>query len=373
MLLKKSNKVTMKTFFKTFFSLSLIFFTISCSDDETTAPPEEPIIEDTFIRAADMSFLPLIESENTIYYNASNQPESTLTTLKNAGCNTIRIRLWKNPTVNQSGFNEVKTFAQRVKQAGMKVWLTVHYSDTWADPGAQTTPVAWQSLSFADLKTEAVIYTSSILTEIQPDIFQIGNEINSGLLWPNGHLINNESQSLQLIAAISTKIRTQSPATKIMLHYAGIGSGATWFYNKMSTIDYDYIGLSYYPVWHGKSLTELKTTINLLGQTHNKKVLIAETAYPFTLQWNDWTNNILGLENQLIPAYPATPEGQKNFMLAIKNLLKETNGGFGFAYWGTEWLAFRGSESTNGSPWENQALWDFDHKLLPAIEVFNQD
>jgi arabinogalactan endo-1,4-beta-galactosidase len=249
MLLKKSNKVTMKTIFKTLFSLSLIFFTISCSDNETTAPPEEPIIEDTFVRAADMSFLPLIESESTIYYNASNQPENALTTLKNAGCNTIRIRLWKNPTVNQSGFNEVKTFAQRVKQAGMKVWLTVHYSDTWADPGAQTTPVAWQSLSFADLKTEAVTYTSSILTEIQPDIFQIGNEINSGLLWPNGHLINNESQSLQLIAAISSKIRTQSPATKIMLHYAGIGSGATWFYNKMSTIDYDYIGLSYYSVW----------------------------------------------------------------------------------------------------------------------------
>lgn len=363
----------MKTFLTTIGSLTLLLIMGSCSDDETTTSTEEPIVEDTFIRAADMSFLPLIESENTVYYNAANQAENALTTLKNAGCNTIRIRLWKNPTVNQSGFNEVKLLAQRVKQAGMKVWLSVHYSDTWADPGAQTTPVAWQSLSFTNLKTEVINYTSSILNEIQPDIFQIGNEINSGLLWPSGHLINNESQCLELIAAAGNKIRTQAPTTKIMLHYAGIGSGATWFYNKMSTIDYDYIGLSYYPVWHGKSLTELKSTINSLGQTHAKKVIIAETAYPFTLQWNDWTNNIVGLENQLIPNYPATPMGQKNYLLAIKNLLKETNSGIGFAYWGTEWLAFRGTESTNGSAWENQALWDFDHKLLPAIEVFNQE
>lgn len=362
----------MKSFLRTIVSFSLLIFLGSCSKDDTTNLPEEPIVEDNFIRAADMSFLPLIESENTIYYNAANQPENALTTLKNAGCNTIRIRLWKNPTDNQSGFNEVKTLAQRVKQAGMKVWLTVHYSDTWADPGAQTTPAAWQSLSFADLKTEMVNYTSNILTEIQPDIFQIGNEINSGLLWPKGHLINNESQCLELIAAASNKIRTQAPNTKIMIHYAGIGSGATWFYGKMNTIDYDYIGLSYYPIWHGKNLNDLKSTINTLAQSHNKKVLIAETAYPFTLQWNDWTNNIVGLENQLIPTYPASLIGQKNYMLAIKNLLKETNSGSGFAYWGTEWLAFRGTESTNGSAWENQALWDFDHKVVPAIEVFNK-
>lgn len=362
----------MKTIFKTFASLLFLLFLGSCSEDEST-PPEEPVIEDNFIRAADMSYLPLTESENTIYYNSSNVQENALTTLKNAGCNTIRIRLWKNPSDNHSGFNEVKTFAQSVKQAGMKVWLTVHYSDTWADPGTQTTPTAWQGLTFADLKTEIVNYTSSILTEIQPDIFQIGNEINSGLLWPSGHLIDNESQCLVLIAAASAKIRAQSPTTKIMLHYAGIGSGATWFYGKMSSIDYDYIGLSYYPVWHGKSLTDLKSTINSLGQTHNKKVVLAETAYPFTLQWNDWTNNIVGLENQLIPAYPATAEGQKNYMLVIKTLLKDTTSGIGFSYWGGEWLAFRGTEATNGSTWENQALWDFNHKALPVIEVFNQN
>lgn len=350
---------------------SLLFF-VNCSDDDSTTEEEVIIPEDTFIRAADMSFLPLIESENTVYYNRTNQPENALTTLKNAGCNTIRIRLWKNPTDSQSSFNQVKTLAQRVKQAGMKVWLTVHYSDSWADPGTQTAPVAWQGLSFVDLKAEVITYTSSIITEIDPDIIQIGNEINSGFLWPNGHLINNESQCLELLSAASSTIRTQSPDTKIMIHYAGIGAGATWFFNKMSGVNYDYIGLSYYPIWHGKNLTELQSTINSLGQTHNKKVVLAETSYPFTLTWNDWTNNVLGQEDQLIPAYPATALGQKNYLLAIKNLIKETQSGIGFAYWGTEWVAFRGNESTNGSAWENQALWDFDNKALPAIEVFNQ-
>lgn len=362
----------MKTILKTFAFILLLAVIGSCSDDNSTTP-EEPPIEDTFIRAADMSYLPLIESENTVYYNSTNQPENALTTLKNAGCNTIRIRLWKNPSDGHSGFAEVKNFAQRVKQAGMKVWLTVHYSDTWADPGQQTTPAEWQNLSFSALKTAVANYTSSIITEIQPDIIQIGNEINSGFLWPKGNLIEQESQCLELLSTASATIRAQSPTTKIMIHYAGIGSGATWFFNKMNTVDYDYIGLSYYPIWHGKSLNDVKSSINSLGQTHTKKVVLAEIAYPFTLGWNDWTNNIMGLENQLIADYPATPAGQKNYLLAVKSLIKETTNGIGFAYWGTEWIAFRGNESTIGSSWENQALWDFDNKALPAMDVFNAE
>ncbi|MCB0443676.1 MAG: glycosyl hydrolase 53 family protein [Flavobacterium sp.] len=352
--------------------IPLLFILLNCSDNENTGENEPIIPEDNFIRAADLSFLPLIESEGTIYFNATNQPENALTTLKNAGCNTVRIRLWKDPIDNQSGFEQVKTFAARIKQAGMKVWLTVHYSDTWADPGQQTTPEVWNGLSFTNLKNEMVAYTETIMTEIQPDIIQIGNEINSGLLWPQGHLINNESQCLALLNAASAAIRSHSASTKIMLHYAGIGSGATWFFSKMNTIDYDYIGLSYYPIWHGKNLSELESIINSLSQTHNKKVVIAETSYPFTLGWNDWTNNIVGLEEQIITSYPATPEGQKNYLLAIKSMLQQTESGIGFAYWGGEWVAFRGEQSTNGSSWENQALWDFENKALPIITVFNQ-
>lgn len=340
----------------------------SCSKTEE---PFAAIVPQEFIRAADLSFLPLIESENILYYNANNQVENALTTLKNAGCNTIRIRLWKNPIDSQSSLAQVKTLSQHVKQAGMKVWLCVHYSDTWADPGAQTLPAEWQSLSFTDLEIAVTNYTSTVLTQIQPDIIQIGNEINAGFMWPAGNLISNESQFLQLLSSASSVIRTQSPTTKIMLHFAGIGADARWFFNKVSSINYDYIGLSYYPIWHGKNLNEVKTTITTLGQTHNKKVIIAETSYPFTLGWNDWTNNVLGANDQIIPTFPATPEGQKNFMLALKSTIQQTQNGLGFCYWGTEWIAFRGNQSTNGSSWENQAMWDFNNKALPVMQVFN--
>jgi arabinogalactan endo-1,4-beta-galactosidase len=353
--------------------ISVEVFT-ACSEKEETII-EPTYVEDSFIRAADISTLPLIESENTIFYNASNQPENVLVTLKNASCNTIRIRLWKNPTINQSTFTEVKALAQRAKQAGMKVWLSVHYSDTWADPANQTIPVEWENLSFANLKTAVSNYTTTIVSEIQPNIIQIGNEINSGFMWPKGHLIDNEAQCLELLSTASAAIRSHSPSTKIMLHYAGINTGtntgASWFFNKVNTIDYDYIGLSYYPIWHGKIMSDVKTTINTLSQTHNKKVVIAETAYPFTLGWNDNTNNNLGLENQIISTFPATPDGQKNYLLALKSTIKETQNGIGFCYWEPSWVAFRGTESTNGSSWENQALWDFNNKVLPGIAVFN--
>lgn len=348
----------------TVFALTLF----SCSSDNN-ATNEPPVVVDDFIRGADMSYLPLIESEGTIYKH-NNVAEDPITTLKNAGCNAIRIRLWRNPSDTHSGLAEVKAFAQRVKTAGLKVWLTVHYSDTWADPGSQTKPVAWQSMDFNTLKTAVTDYTNEIMTEINPDIIQIGNETNDGMLWPEGRLSTNESQYLQLVTAATTAVRNKSTTTKIMLHHAGI-NGSDWFFSKVANIDYDYIGLSYYPIYHGTSLVTLQNTMNMLGNTYNKKVLIAETAYPFTFGYNDYTNNIIGLQSQIIPAFQATNSGQKGFLSAVKNTVKQSSHGIGFCYWGSEWVAFRGPTSTNGSPWENQALWDFTNNSLPVMDVFN--
>jgi len=343
--------------------IAVIATVLSCSSDSKSDT------QDTFIRAADMSYLPLIESEGTTYKH-NNVSEDAITTLKNAGCNTIRIRVWQNPSDGHSGLNEVKALVLRVKQTGMKVWLTVHYSDTWADPGNQTKPVAWQSLNFIDLKTAVSNYTTQIMTEINPDIIQIGNETNDGMLWPEGKLSTNESQYLELVSTAVSAVRSKSTTTKIMLHYAGI-SASDWFFSKVANVDYDYIGLSYYPIYHGKSLTDLQNKINTLGQLYNKKVVIAETSYPFTFGYNDYTNNIIGLSSQIIPDYAASNEGQKQYLLAIKNLVKQSTNGIGFCYWGAEWVAFRGPTSTNGSPWENQALWDFTNNSLPAMDAFN--
>ena len=354
--------------------ISVLLLLFSCSKSEDATPtkmskPTRPITVKSLVKAADMSYLPLIESEGTIY-KRNNQPEDALLTLKKAGCNTIRIRLWNNPTDGHCGLAEVKALALRAKLMGMKVWLSVHYSDTWADPGAQVKPAAWTNLNFTDLRTAVANYTATVLNEIHPDIYQVGNETNDGFLYPQGKLSTNEAQYLQLLQSAITVIRTQSPTTKIMLHYAGT-SGSSWYFSKVQNIDYDYIGLSYYPVWHGQDMNVVRNAINTLSQTHNKKVLIAETAYPFTLGWNDWTNNIVGLSNQLVPAYPATQAGQKSFLTAVRVMLETSQNGIGFSYWGSEWVAFRGTQSTNGSSFENQALWDFNINALPVMDAFN--
>jgi arabinogalactan endo-1,4-beta-galactosidase len=347
------------------FSISLF----SCSSDSNSN--SEPIVEDEFIRGADMSYLPLIEGEGTVYkHNDVNQ--DPIVTLKNAGCNAIRMRLWQNPSNAHSGMAEVKAFASRVKAAGLKVWLTVHYSDTWADPANQTKPAAWQSMTFANLKIAVTDYTNLVMTEINPDIIQIGNETNDGMLWPEGRLSTNESQYLELVSSASAAIRSKSTTAKIMLHHAGT-SGSDWYYSKVANIDYDYIGLSYYPIWHGTDLVALQNKMNTLGQLYDKKVIIAETAYPFTFGYNDYTNNIIGLSNQILPAFPASENGQKAFLNTIKNTVTQSTNGIGFCYWGSEWVAFRGPTSTNGSPWENQSLWDFNNNSLPVLDVFNAE
>jgi arabinogalactan endo-1,4-beta-galactosidase len=361
-----------KIFLNIVILLSVLLQTACSSDSEksdggTVTPP---VVTSDFIKAADISFLPEIEAAGVVFTN-NGKTEDMLTTLKSAGCNTIRIRLWKDPVNGHSGLTEVKTLAQRVKKAGLKVWLTVHYSDDWADPAVQTTPAAWRNLSFTDLKAAVASYTTTILTEINPDIIQIGNEINSGLLWPQGHLINQEAQCIDLLKTASATIRSKAPNTKIMMHYAGVLTTDTnWFFTKVKSVDYDYIGLSYYPIWHGKDLATIKTTIDALGKNFSKKVLIAETAYPFTLGFNDWTNNIVGLDSQLVSGYPATAEGQKNFVLAIKDLVKSSTYGQGFAYWGGEWVSFKGDKATNGSTFENQAFYDFSNKALPVLQAF---
>jgi arabinogalactan endo-1,4-beta-galactosidase len=260
--------------------------------------------------------------------------------------------------------------ASRIHQQGMKVWLSVHFSDTWADPGTQTKPLAWQNLSFTVLNDSVNSYMTHVMNAVQPEIVQIGNETNDGLLWPEGKLSTNESQSLLLMQTAINAVRAIQPNSKIILHYGGL-NGASWFFGKVQQLDYDYIGLSYYPVWHGTSLNNLESTITNLASTFDKKVIIAETAYPFTLSWNDWTNNIVGLQNQLIPGYDASPSGQLQYLTDIKNWSKQSSVCKGFCYWGGEWVSFQGPQATNGSSWENQALWDFNNNALPAINAFN--
>lgn len=347
----------------------LLLLTASCEKQEKKKQPNLPK-ELGFIKAVDVSSYPEIAAANTLYYDSNSVAVDLLAQLKNNGVNTVRLRLWVNPASGHCGFDEVKRFSQQAKSLGFHIWLSVHYSDTWADPAHQMIPNAWQGLAFDGLKDSLRAYTRRVVKEMQPDIIQLGNEINGGLLLPAGDMNANKANCIALLQAGSEAVRAEDAACKIMLHVAGLDV-ADWFCGQVAAVDYDVLGFSFYPMWHGKSLTDASAKLQALAAKYDKQWALAETAYPFTLDWNDMTNNIVGLSNQLIlPEFPATASGQKQFVRAMKEMLQGTKNGMGFCYWGGEWVAWKGPQSTSGSPWENQALFDFNNKALPALTVF---
>lgn len=344
------------------FVLLAVFF--SCGKKENIAVYQKV----TMLRGADISFLPQIRKSNIAFFNRQNQQEDMLATLKNAGLNTVRLRLWKKPNEAGSDFQSVKMLAQECKTAGLKVLLSVHYSDSWADPAKQTKPEQWRNLSPNELNDSVRVYTQKIMSEINPDLIQIGNEINNGLLWPEGSFTNLSTMKVLLKTATQV-VRAFNPNTKIILHFAGFDNSIA-FYSNFNDIDYDIIGLSYYAMWHGKNLSSLKANLTNLSSTFHKSTLIAETSYPFTLGWKDFTNNVVGLDNQLIDSYSATPEGQSRYLAAIKEITESAPDCLGFCYWGGEWVSYKGDTAVNGSTWENQAFWDFNNRALPILENY---
>lgn len=365
----------MKQIILSYLLLLALFIFAACSDDSNDPddPTPEPETKE-LIAAMDLSQLPEIELANPTFYDFNGNEKDFLSIVKDNGVNTVRLRLWVDPENEHSGFNEVKTFSDELKSKGFDIWLTVHYSDTWADPGQQNKPARWSDISYSALKDSVYAYTDKIMMEISPDYIQIGNEINPGFLHPEGNIQNQTFQFLELMEQGIKAVRDNSSTTKIIIHYAGLDN-ADWFFNVVRNLDYDIIGLSYYPIWHGKSLANLENTMTTLSETFNKEIVLAETAYPFTLDWNDWTNNIVGQNDQLIlPDYPATKTGQHQFIERIRQIsFDEVEKGRGFCYWGAELIAWKGTEATNASPWENQAVFDFENKALPVLSVFGEE
>ena len=357
----------------------LFFFLIiliSCKNTSTIVSDEDEEVEiiipqsKTFYNAVDISYYPTIQKKGISFYNRSGTKRDFLQILKENGVNTIRLRLWHSPKDEHASFKEVETLSKELKRLNFKVWLTVHYSDSWADPGKQVIPNAWKNASFSVLKDSVYNYTSKIMNKIEPDIIQIGNEIDPGILLPFGDIGNNKDWFLSLLGKGISAVRNHNSETKIMIHKAD-SKDAKWFFDIVKPLDYDLIGVSYYPKWHGKDLTVFENQLKFLDNTYAQDIVLAETSYPFSFGWNDNTNNVIGDNSQIIyPQFPATLNGQKAYLQEIKTIVKSLKKGVGFGYWGAEWVAFNGVNSTNGSTWENQALFDFNLKATPALEVF---
>ena len=350
-------------------TLLISVFIEGCSKENTgqTGNPTDV----SFYKGADISFLPEIEESGTQFYLTDGMAANLPDILKQNGLNTIRIRLWHSPGNRHSGLEEVRAFATEMKAQGFQIFVTIHYSDTWADPGNQNKPQAWEGLPLNVLGDSVYNYTRNVVQLIDPDIIEIGNEINNGFLWPEGKISNQADFITLLKKGIQGARDASTKSKKVLIHCATLDV-ADWFYTilKTNSVDYDIIGLSYYPMWTKITPAQAVDKLIALSSTFEKDAMIAETAYPFTLGWNDLTTNITGSENQLLAGYPATPEGQKLFVTDLMNAMKKSDRMIGLCYWAPEWVAFKGPQSTSGSPWENMALFDFGNKALPAFDAF---
>lgn len=241
------------------------------------------------ILGADVSFLPQLEEEGRIF-KVNGKPGDALSILKNHGFNYVRLRIFVNPAADSGysekgycGLEQTKMMARRIKEAGMGFLLDFHYSDTWADPGKQYKPEAWKNLPFPELVTQVRDYSAHVMNELKkqgtlPGMVQIGNEINHGLLWPDGDFKNRDSLAALLKAGIEG-VKQVDPNSLIMLHIALGGQNREsreWLDAMLARgVRFDLIGQSYYPQWHG-TLQELEANLNDLSQRYEQQVLLVE-------------------------------------------------------------------------------------------------
>lgn len=254
---------------------------------EQIKPTTKPI--DKMI-GADISWLPELEARGKKFYENGQEIDAFLL-LKEHGFNYIRLRLFVNPA-NPKGYSPEKGFcdlphtlamAKRIKEAGMKFLLDFHYSDYWADPQQQYKPLSWETTTFATLNDSVKIYTTAVLMALKnqgtvPDMVQVGNEINHGMIWPDGH-ISQPDQLAQLLQSGVAGVLAVEPSMPIMLHIALGGQNEEsvfWLDNMIARgVSFDVIGISYYPRWHG-TLDDLKFNLTDLTQRYQKPIVVVE-------------------------------------------------------------------------------------------------
>ncbi|MFB9326058.1 glycosyl hydrolase 53 family protein [Paenibacillus aurantiacus] len=338
---------------------------------------------DDFVRGVDISTLTAIEDNGGRYFDANGTERDLLDILKDRGVNYVRLRLWNEPT-KSGGYNDlddVIRMAARVKAKGMKLLVDYHYSDDWAHPGQQVRPAAWKDLDFNGLVQAVYDYTHESLTKLKeagalPDMVQIGNEINSGVLTGLGGSVNFNEQ-VQLLNSGAKAVRefeTDGNKIQIMIHLAEGGQNGTFrnFFDGISgmregvtgKVDYDIIGLSYYPFWHG-TLEAVKSNMDDISKRYNKDVIIAETSYPFSYKDGDAHGNIIDSDAKLVGGaiWPATVQGQYDAIKKMMELLASVpeDKGAGFFYWEPAWIpANVGWIASEGDAWENQSMFDYD-------------
>lgn len=352
------------------------------TDDGNVSVAPEPI---AFYYGADLSYVNEMEDCGATYKDRSGAVQDPYSIFADEGANLIRLRLWHNPTwTNYSNLQDVKRSIRRAKSEGMQVLLDFHYSDNWTDPEKQQIPAAWIGSIDDTVALGSLLYhyTYDTLSELAdegllPKIVQVGNEINPMILqdgdleWPidwtrNAALINKGIEAVRNVAQAENK------EIGIMLHIAQPENGLWWFEQATDAgvTDYDWIGLSYYPIWSQYDLNQVGAPLDSLINDYNKKLMIVETAYPFTMNNADAANNILG-QDALTGGFPATPQGQLDYLNRLQQVIEDA-GGEGLVYWEPAWVSTGCSTQwATGSHWDNATLFDQNNQATIGMTFYN--
>jgi len=325
---------------------------------------------------ADLSFLMAAEEGGTVF-REKGKPKPGLQLFKDHGYNWIRLRLFHTPSSHRDNMPNDLAYTTRLaknaKEAGYKFLLCYHYSDSWADPGKQWAPAAWEGKSHAEtvkLLREYTRETMSVLRKAgaMPDMVQIGNEITPGIVWPDGRLgesgpDNNWPNFSDLLKAGIEGVEESlngAARPEIMLHIdrGGDKNATRYFFDKIRKygVEYDVIGQSYYPWWHG-SLLDLKENLDFMALEYGKDIILVEVAY-------HWREN--GEYGSSPTPFPQTPEGQRQFLEEVHRIVMAAPNGLGRGiFWWEPAVPLLPGISSRG-------FYDMEGNALPVINVFDK-
>lgn len=317
---------------------------------------------DSFSKGADVSWLPQMEETGYVFRDREGNPADCLKILKDHGMDTIRLRVWVDPSDDrQSGHcspRETVQMAERAQKVGFRIMINFHYSDSWADPGKQYKPKAWADHDFSDLKRDVYEHTRDVLLELKkhditPEWVQIGNEIRPGMLWPDGSIKENPDRLVKLINEGYRATKSVDKKIKVIVHIdRGHDLGLyRWFFDLMEEhgADYDVIGLSYYPWWiknqkdYRETIDDLGKNMNALVKRYDKEVMVVETGGK-----DDQPEETREMLEAVIEKVRSVPDGK----------------GLGVIYW----------EPQGAYSWSKYVLscWDSEGRPTKALDAFRK-
>ncbi|KAI0486325.1 glycoside hydrolase family 53 protein [Xylaria cf. heliscus] len=325
-------------------------------------------------KGVDWSSVVVEEKAGRSYKTTSGQTKSLESILKESGVNTVRQRVWVNPSDGNYNLAYNLQIAKRAKAAGLGIYLDLHYSDTWADPAHQTIPAGWPS-DIDNLSWKLYNYTLDVSNQfaaagITPSIISIGNEIRGGLLWPTGKYdqLYNIARLLNS-AAYGIKDSNLSPKPKIMIHLDNGWDWSTqeWFYSSvlsegpLSASDFDMMGVSFYP-FYGSSATlaNLKTSLTNMASKWGKELVVAETNWPTSCP-----SPAYAFPSDLT-SIPFSAAGQTTFMQKVAAIVAGVKNGKGIFYWEPAWVDNQGL----GSSCSSNTMFAYPGTELSSLDVF---